>query len=146
MLDGSRQAASIPALEARRMVRCGVDMIGFDQLQPFDPRLKAVVWSWAVNEPSVAGACAFEGGDGRFRSGDCGTPRPFACAVAGAWIVAGPAGSWDEGAARCAAAGGSFSVPKSGYENELLKAAAGGGEVWLDYRAVGSTWTPEAAG
>jgi len=119
-------------------------MIGFDQLQPFDPRLDAVVWSWAVNEPSAAGSCAFAGADGRFRAGDCGAPRPFACvSVTGVWSVAGPAGSWLDGAARCSATGASFAVPKSGYQNELLKTAAGGAEVWLDYRAVGGAWTPD---
>ena len=147
MVDGGRHAAEIVPEEARRMVRCGVDMIGFDQLLPFDPKLDAVVWSWATNEPSAAGPCAYGGADGRFRAGDCGAPRPFVCVSGtGAWIVAGPSGPWSDGPARCAGAGGSFAVPKTGYENELLKAAAGGAEGWLDYRVLGSTWTPEAAG
>jgi len=145
MLDGSRKASSIDATKARRMVRCGVDMIGFDQLQPFDPRLDAVVWSWAVDEPSTAG-CAFLGSDGRFHAGDCGASRAFACADGnGTWSVA-PAGPWTDGAAACAATGAGFSLPKSGYSNELLKAVAGGAEVWLDYRSIGPGWTPEASG
>jgi hypothetical protein len=149
MLDGGRQATEITPVEARRMVRCGVDMIGFDQLQPYDPRLDAMVWSWAVDEPSVTSAntCAFAGSDGRFRAGDCGAPRLFACvSPLGAWSVEGPAGPWSDGAARCASTGATFAVPKSGYENELLKAAAAGGETWLDYRVLGGAWTPEAAG
>ena len=145
MLDGSRQASTIDAVQARRMVRCGVDMIGFDQLQPFDPRLDAVVWSWATNQPGV-GACAYLGSDGRFRSGDCLTPRPFACvSAAGEWSVA-PAGSWSDGAAACNADGRAFSVPRSGFTNELLKAAASGEEVWLDYQLLATGWMPEAAG
>jgi hypothetical protein len=149
MVDGSRQAASIDPAEARRMVRCGVDMIGFDQLHPFDPRLDALVWSWAPNEPATtaSGLCAHAGPDGRFRSGDCGVSRPFACVSAlGVWSVAGPAGPWTDGSAACVAAGASFSLPKSGFEDELLKAAAPGGDVWLDYRVLGTTWTAEAAG
>ena len=145
MLDGSRQASTIDAVQASRMVRCGVDMIGFDQLHPFDPRLDAVVWSWAPNQPS-GGSCGYAGSDGRFRSDDCSAPRSFACVSGnGAWSVA-PAGPWSDGAAACAVTGTTFSVPKSGYANELLKTAASGSEVWLDYRLVGSAWTPEAAG
>jgi hypothetical protein len=149
MLDGRRQASTVDAVQAGRMVRCGVDMIGLDQLQPFDPRLDALVWSWAPNEPSAstASSCASVGPDGRFRSGACAELRQFACvSAAGVWSVAGPAGEWTDGAAACSAAGASFSLPKSGYENELLKAAASGSSVWLDYRVLGSTWTPEAAG
>jgi hypothetical protein len=148
MLDGGRRATEITAVDARRMVRCGVDMIGFDQLQPYDARLDAVVWSWAVNEPSVtsASSCAFAGSDGRFRAGDCGAPRVFSCVSAlGDWSVLGPAGAWSDGAARCAAAGATFAVPKTGYENELLKTAAAGAETWLDYRVLGGVWIPEAA-
>jgi len=107
------------------------------------------VWSWAVGEPAAtsANSCAFEGSDGRFRSGDCGAPRAFACvSPAGEWSVQGPAGAWTDGAARCAAAGAAFAVPKSGFENELLKTAAAHGQVWLDYRVLGGAWTPEAAG
>jgi hypothetical protein len=145
MLDGHRHASELDAVEARRMVRCGVDMIGLDQLQPFDPRLDAMVWSWAVNEPS-SGGCAFAGADGRFRSGDCGASRTFACVDgAGVWSVAGPALPWTEGSAACAATGTSFSVPKSGYENELVKKAAAGAEIWLDYGIAGSVWKPDAA-
>src|SRR5207248_2463190 len=39
------------------MVRCGVNIIGMDQLRPQDGRLAALVWSWAVNQPST-GDCA----------------------------------------------------------------------------------------
>jgi hypothetical protein len=145
MLDGRRAASRIDAVQARRLVRCGVDMIGFDQLQPFDPRLDAVVWSWAPNEPSSDG-CAFLGDDGRFHSGDCGGNRAFACVDGGGnWSVA-PAGPWGNGPATCAASGASFSLPTSGYQNELLKVAAAGAEAWLDYGTIGGAWTPEASG
>jgi hypothetical protein len=146
MVDGSRYASELGAVEARRMARCGVDMIGFDQLQPFDPRLDAVVWSWAPNEPG-AGECADLGADARFHAGDCGASRSYSCVNgAGTWSVAGPAGAWSDGAAACSVAGATFSVPKNGYQNEQLKAAAGGTEVWLDYRLVGGSWSPETSG
>ena len=66
-------AGTVSATEARRMARCGVNLIGFDQLHPDDPRLDAVVWSWAPNEPTDRGShCAYQGGDARFRSSGCG--------------------------------------------------------------------------
>jgi hypothetical protein len=145
MVAGQRDASELTTVEARRMVRCGVDMIGFDQLQPYDPRLAVVVWSWAPNEPasSADGICAFIGSDGRFRSGDCATARPYVCVdAAGEWTVAGSAGPGTDGATGCAAAGATFSLPKSGYEDELVKAALGGGEAWLNNRVVGGVWTP----
>ena len=35
----------------RALVQCGVNLFGLDQLDPSDPRLEAMVWSWAPNEP-----------------------------------------------------------------------------------------------
>ncbi len=147
MVDGTALGGTseIPADEARRMVRCGVNMIGFDQLEPFDRRLEALVWSWAPGEPSTTAddACAVEsGGDGRFRAQGCGSAHRFACLTTGGWTVAGPAGPWSDGPTRCAGLGGTFAVPRSGYDNELLKAAAGGADAWLAYRADAGAWAP----
>lgn len=145
MLDGGRYAAQIPAEEAARMVRCGVNMPGFDRLVPFDPRLEAIVWSWAPNEPSAtaAGLCAATNAEGRFRAAGCETEQHhFACvAPDGTWSVEGPAGLWSDGAATCAAASATFSVPRTGFEGALLDAAAGGTTAWLAYHVTGSSWT-----
>src|SRR4029078_4925855 len=66
-----------------QMVRCGVNLVGFDQLQPFDGRLAAFVWSWAQNEPAAsAGPCGFQGTDTRFHASGCDAVRHFACASA----------------------------------------------------------------
>ena len=147
MTDGGRVTAEIPAEEAVRMVRCGVNMIGFDNLQPFDPRLEALVWSWAPDEPSAnaAGLCAATNAGGRFRAEDCGTQaHEFACvSPLGVWSVQGPAGSWSDGPAACAAAGATFAVPRTGYENELLKTVADGATVWLAYHSTGNAWLPQ---
>lgn len=148
-MTGDGRNLDVPPEEARRMVRCGVNMIGFDYLAPFDGKLEALVWSWASDEPAstVEGQCASSGVDGRFASASCGDTLEYACSTpAGAWFVAGPPGPWADGAAACATAGGSFSVPKTGYENELLNDAKGSSEVWLDYSVAAGAWAPEASG
>lgn len=117
----------------RDMVRCGVDMIGFDRLTPFDGRLEALVWSWAPDEPAadLTRSCAYRGEDGRFHTDtDCSTPRPVACRVGDGWAVA-PAAAWSDGDRACAAVGGEFSVPPTGWENERLGEIVAAAEVWL---------------
>ncbi len=118
----------------RSMVRCGVDMIGFDRLEPFDGRLQALVWSWAPDEPMLdAGLeCAARGEDGRFRMQDCAGARGFACrTAAGAWTVPIEVGPWADGDATCEAAGAEFTVPPTGWENEQLGVAAAGADLWI---------------
>lgn len=122
----------------RNMVHCGVDMIGFDRLTPFDGRLEALVWSWAPNEPStdLDESCAYRADGGRFfTDAECTTTRSFACRdVAGDWLVADP-GPWTSGDAACAALDARFAVPPTGWENQRLGevvAAAGGDPVWLN--------------
>jgi hypothetical protein len=139
----------ITLAETARMASCGVNFVGFDQLQPGDPRLGALVWSWAPDQPARDGHCAEQGKDGRFRSEPCGSKRAFACYddVVGEWRVSAATGPWSHGAASCAAIGARFSVPWNGWENGRLLAArpAGTGEVWLALRdRVGDgTWRPE---
>jgi hypothetical protein len=128
----------VTAVEARRMARCGVNLIGFDQLYPQDPRLAQIVWSWAPDEPVAgAGDCAAQGPDARFHAVSCAQPLPLACLDgAGAWHVAAvcPTGSH-------------LSVPVNGYDNEQLreaKAVAGVATVRLAYANVhGTGWTPQ---
>nr|MDQ3294910.1 hypothetical protein [Actinomycetota bacterium] len=88
MVGGPSPAIDVD--DVRSMVRCGVDMIGFDRLEPFDGRLEALVWSWAPEEPldDPARGCAARGTDGRFRMAGCGDAKAFACRTAdGAWTV-----------------------------------------------------------
>jgi hypothetical protein len=134
----------ITADATAQMVRCGVNIIGLDQLTPEDPRLPALVWSWAPNEPAVSG-CAYQGGDSRFRSASVcdssGGARHFACAdAAGAWHETVATGTWDQGGAACGAefAGSTFGVPANGWRNQELFAAksASADEVWLNYRVT----------
>ena len=123
------------------MVRCGVDLFGFDQLQPDDGRLQALVWSWAQGQPGSRGDCAVMGAGGRWSASSCKPRHRVACRAGdGSWTV--PRASVPErgAAAVCADTGATFAVPRTGYENELLKAAAGGAAVWLGYVRSGASW------
>lgn len=130
------------------MVRCGVNIIGMDQLRPQDGRLAALVWSWATNQPSASGACAQQGSDGRFTAVSCSLARPAACQAAnGEWQVTATAVEWSDAADECAAEfpGSRFAVPMNGYRNFMLQGAHHGAPaVWLDYAKVRGTWTPWA--
>ena len=144
-MRGSTQSISAGATAA--MVRCGVNIVGMDQLTPEDPRLPALVWSWATDEPGPdAGQCAYQGADGRFHAGDCGAPRHTACTdAAGNWHVTRAVVPWDRSFTVCAQfPGTSFAVPANGYRNQLVVAAKHdpGDEVWVNYRELASTWTP----
>jgi hypothetical protein len=130
-----------------QMVRCGVNIVGFDQLTPEDLRLAASVWSWAENEPAMDG-CAYQDATTRFRASACGAPAParhFACRDAsGGWHVSAATGAWSSGAAACPAefVGSTFAVPPNGWRNKQLADAktAAGDEVWLAYRGAGLNW------
>jgi hypothetical protein len=137
---GAGVGGDVTLNDARNMIRCGVDMPGLDNLVPFDERLVQFVWSWADKEPNTGG-CAYQGEDGRFRSGDCSAPRRFACVDGtGAWFVTPGAGRWDQGPSSCGLV--QYDVPRNGWSNELLRNAKGSGEVWLNYATVGPDWVP----
>jgi hypothetical protein len=88
------------------LVRCGVDLLGFDQLLPDDGRLDAAAWSWAPGEPRLGG--------GR----RCVVQRPAD-------------GRWE--ARRCSAKlGTAHPTPRTGYENEQLRIAAAGRPALLE--------------
>ena len=131
------------------MVRCGVNIIGMDQLRPQDGRLAALVWSWAANQPATTGSCAQQGGDGRFAAVSCGLAQPAACQLpAGGWQVTSVAVEWSDGAQECAVEfpGSRFAVPMNGYRNLRLEFAhPRAAAVWLNYAKLGSTWVPFAA-
>ncbi|HEV2075606.1 MAG TPA: hypothetical protein VGR10_05165, partial [Thermoleophilaceae bacterium] len=70
---------------AAAMARCGVDLVGLDQLGPYDGRLASLVWSWAPAQPRAgAGRCALQRVNarwpfGRWFASGCGRPRQAAC-------------------------------------------------------------------
>jgi hypothetical protein len=139
-------SSQVTATETRNMVRCGVNMPGFDQLRASDPRLAELVWSWAPNEPA-SGDCAAQGKDARFRSTACTAHLPVACVDgAGAWHVTARRTAFASGDKACAQAfpGSHFAVPANGYENELVRAAAApsAGPVWLNLHRTATGWIP----
>lgn len=74
-----------PAITPQRMrdaMDCGFGVVGLDQLDYFDSRLRAAIWSWGEGEPNNANNdddCAAQRGDGRFNDLSCSAVRPFAC-------------------------------------------------------------------
>jgi hypothetical protein len=130
---------------AAAMARCGVDLTGLDQLLPDDGRLDALVWSWAQDEPSPTGDCAIQRRDtARWEAASCAAAsRPAAClAPDGSWLVTSRAVAQKKAAAACEKQGASFAVPRTGYENALLRAATPEtvATTWLGYRLTDGRW------
>ena len=121
----------------RELVRCGVDVLGFDQLLPGDGRLAAAAWSWAPGEPG-AGTCAIQRADGRWESRSCAEPHPPACVAAdGTWTVLAEPVAQAAAAAACATAGLVHATPRTGYENQLLDDAHAS-TAWIAFRQASS--------
>jgi hypothetical protein len=75
--SGQPPSTGITPERAAAMIRCGVDLFGFDQLLPDDGRLAALAWSWADGEPRRgAGHCVVEEADARFHMAPCGQALP----------------------------------------------------------------------
>ena len=130
--------------EIGEMVTCGVNLFGLDQVDPSDPRLDAMVWSWAKDEPAASPACAVD--DGRFRTAPCGDAHPYACSAGSTWFVTAAVGPQSGGAAACAAEfpGSTFAVPGSGAHAARLRASEPTA-VWLAYTNAGDGWRGTAA-
>jgi hypothetical protein len=140
----SGSPAPITTAEVRSMVRCGVDWIGLDRIGPRDPRLPELVWSWAPGEPATAGGCAAWGPDARFRAAPCdGLRRPACQTAGGAWVVPPDPVAWAGAPAECASVGAAFAVPRSGWQDEQLRAVGSSisAGLWLPLSAAGG-WKP----
>ena len=119
----------------RTMMRCGVDLFGFDQLLPFDGRLEGAVWTWA-GESAVAraGECAAQRPDGRWEGAGCASKKRPACVSATrTWTVLEGAVKRKAAPAACADAGLELGTPRTSEENAALRTAAGTSSVWLAY-------------
>ena len=132
---------------AAAMARCGVDLFGLDQLLPDDGRLESLVWSWAPGEPSADGRCAIQRrSDARWVVTPCiGMKRPAACRKRdGRWLVTRRAVSYRKAARTCRKRRARLAVPRTGYENQLLRYAtpitAKGKATWLGYRLKRGRW------
>jgi hypothetical protein len=130
------------------MTRCGVDLLGLDQLVPGDPRLSALVWSWAKGEPSKRGKCAVQRSkEGtlttRWKAVACDSHRRPACRKNDRWLVGARAVAKKRARAACRARDARFAVPRTGYEAQLLREAmrrAGVGKVRLGYLKRRGDW------
>jgi len=128
-----------------RMTRCGVDLIGFDFLARGDPRLAALVWSWAPGQPTARGSCSVQRSDSRWETRACTERHRVACRdAAGQWFV--PRGRVIARAAPrlCASARVANGVPRTGFDGQQLRAAMVRGPAattWLGLRLRTSGWT-----
>ena len=146
-LEAMTDATQVLTADATaQMVRCGANLVGFDQLQPFDGRLKAFVWSWASGEPSSAGSCAYQGASSRFYAGSCDVGRQFACfdPATSQFHVTSETGPWSAGQQACQSEfpGTAFGVPPNGLRNVQIAGLRTGDSVWLNYAKVHGQWRP----
>ena len=134
----------IDASLAAKMARCGVDLIGLDFLGKGDPRLAALVWSWAPGQPAARGACSVQRSDGRWEARSCTERHRVACRdAAGDWFVPGPRVTARAAPRACASARVVTGVPRTGFEGQRLRAAMLQGRAataWLGQRRRGAGW------
>ena len=135
---------------AAAMARCGVDLLGLDQFTPTDGRLESLVWSWAPGQPAQ-GACALNRMGGKLRFGrwiskSCGSLRRRpACRRGEAWIVPRELTTVRRAKRVCRHHRAHFAVPRTGYENQLLRGAMKKHHTrsaLLGYRLRDGVWTP----
>lgn len=134
----------IDARLAARMTRCGVDLIGFDFLAAGDPRLAALVWSWAPGQPDASGACSIQRSDGRWEARACSERHRVACRdAAGDWFVPRSRVAARSTPRICASTRVVNGVPRTGFDGAQLRSAmarARAGSVWLGQRRRGPAW------
>jgi hypothetical protein len=143
-----RDGARITPEVAAQMARCGVDLLGLDQLAADDPRLAALVWSWAQGQPRKRGRCALQGAKRgslatRWRTVGCRRPLRPACRKRDRWLVGSERVPEKRARAECGTRGAKFAVPRTGFEAQLLREAmrrAGAHKVRLGHVRRGGEW------
>jgi len=138
---------------AAAMARCGVDLIGLDQVEAAgDPRLGALVWSWAEGQPNRGGCALAKVSDaephGRWFSRRCRRPRPVACLEDAGWRVLKARAPAVRAAKRCDRRDARWAAPRTGHEAQLLRlalegAAGGRTKAWIGYRRIDGDWAPQ---
>lgn len=128
-----------------RMMRCGVNLIGFDQLMFGDGRLRAFVWSWAKGQPASSGRCVYQASDSHFHASPCARKHHVACVDAHLdWHVTKAVARPAKGQSACIREfpGSQFGVPPNGYRNWQLQHARSHPleRVWVDYAKVAGRW------
>jgi hypothetical protein len=129
------EANSLTPERVANMTRCGVNLFGLDQILPHDGRIKASIWSWDTNQPDASGGrCGLQRADGRWVTRPCHAKHPAVCrSAAGLTLTSRPV-TYDAADAACRSRAAVFDLPRTGYENSLLRQQAGDGSVWLGYR------------
>jgi hypothetical protein len=128
-------AGSLTPAHVSDMTRCGVNLFGLDQILPHDGRIEASVWSWAQGQPAAhARGCGVQRADGRWVTRRCSGRRRAVCRSASGLTLTPQPVRWDDARAACAASGARFDLPRTGYENSTIRAAAGEAGIWLRYK------------
>ncbi len=141
VVDPMRPPANPGALTPEKvaaMTGCGVGLYGWDQFLPDDGRIAASIWSWADGEPAGAG-CTLQRADGRWAAEACSVRRRVACSAPSAggprWTVTTASLPFAAATAACRALDARFDVPRTGLQNNELRAAALAGQaVWIANR------------
>ncbi|HVG58586.1 MAG TPA: RICIN domain-containing protein [Hyalangium sp.] len=150
--NGPESIGVITHEKLRELTACNVTGISLDQVTP--GKIQHAIWSWDVNQPSNSNNedCAAMLESGRWSATSCGAVRRFACRHSedtSDWRVTTAAGEWQQGVSQCASEypGYQFAVPRTGYENQRLAAAAQGENVWLylNDTAVEGVWSSSGA-
>ena len=127
---------------ASKAARCGASVVAPDHLAIGDSRVKAMIWSWAENEPSGGDAqdCGFVRSNGRYYDGNCSNEGSYYVCSDGPtnWKVTDAYGDWSDNAdAKCKAEFGStyaFAMPTNSQQNEWVKVALNGKpHAWVNY-------------
>lgn len=153
---------------AAAMARCGVDLIGLDQVSgPADPRFEALVWSWQVNRPrpgmkgdrdcavqrrgvAIAPLFAFPGSAepatrAAWFDHRCSRLHAAACRDGiGAWTIIEKRVHRRNARKACEKQGLVLGTPRTGYESQGLDtalAAADTRQAWLGAKRTGGTWS-----
>jgi hypothetical protein len=139
VIDPTRPPMDPEALTPQRaaeMTACGVNLFGFDQLQPADGRIAATLWSFAPGEPSAAGDCTLQRADGRWAAAPCrGQRHRAACVRRNTWKLSRKAVTGAGAHAACRASKAAYVPPRSGLQNSQLHAVAGAAApVWVAVR------------
>ena len=129
----------ISADTARAMTRCGVDLLGLDQVVVDDPRFAALVWSWAPGEPRRRPGCAAQF-DSRWYSLRCTRRLRVACRLPdGRWRIPSKLGTHTQAPEICKRRRAVWDVPRTGFEAQQLRVAQDrvrAGRVWLRAHAT----------
>ena len=132
--EADYEANSLAPAKVASMTRCGVNLLGMDQILPQDGRLEASVWSWAPGQPKrLQGACtAQRRRDGRWTSRKCRVRLRASCrAAGGTWSLSDSRVRYGAARAACRHEGKRLKLPRTGYQNELLHQVAGSQAVWI---------------